>query len=150
METSNDSSTAKDFYDSAPVVLSRHKIQDWRVAIWLHYRSRGRRMCFRGDKGFNMSTLRQSLQSKAMASRSAATNQSSPFPSQCRKDDLKKPQAKDVNVTAPDSPINSDFRIQGQTGVPHLNERSSNPCRQLWTWWNLLHHWSYWRHSQQC
>jgi hypothetical protein len=91
METSIDSSTAKDFCDSAPVVVSRHTIQDWRVAIWLHYRSRGRRMCFRGDKGFNMSTLRQSLQSKATASRSAATNQSSPFPNQCRKGDLKKP-----------------------------------------------------------
>jgi hypothetical protein len=41
--------------------------------------------------------------------------------------------AMDANVTTSDSPINSDFRIQWSNGVPHLNERSSNPCRQLRT-----------------
>jgi hypothetical protein len=74
MEMGNDSSAAKDFSnqkkvittnDSTLVVVLRHKIQAWRVAIWLHFGSRGRRMCSRGDKGFNMSVLHQSLQSKA-------------------------------------------------------------------------------------
>jgi hypothetical protein len=70
MEMGNDSSVAKDFSgkkkviatnDSSPVIVSRHKIQAWRVALWLHFGSRGRRMCFRGDKGFSMSALHQSL-----------------------------------------------------------------------------------------
>jgi hypothetical protein len=48
METSNDTSAAKDFSgqkkiiminDCAPIAVSRHKIQAWRVAIWLHFRS---------------------------------------------------------------------------------------------------------------
>jgi hypothetical protein len=74
MKTGNDSSIAKDLSDQKKVIttndfalvaISRHKIQAWRVAIWLHFGSRGRRMCFPGDKGFNMSTLHQSQQSKA-------------------------------------------------------------------------------------
>jgi hypothetical protein len=48
MEMGNAPSTAKDFSgqkkvittnDSALAVVSRHKIQAWRVAIWLHFGS---------------------------------------------------------------------------------------------------------------
>jgi hypothetical protein len=54
MQTSNDPSAAKDFSgqkqvittnDSALVVVSKNKIQAWRVDIWLQFGSRGRRMC---------------------------------------------------------------------------------------------------------
>jgi hypothetical protein len=51
MEMGNYPTVAKDFFgqkkiittnDSAPAVVSRHKIQSWRVAIWLYFGSRGR------------------------------------------------------------------------------------------------------------
>jgi hypothetical protein len=125
METGNDSSAAKDFSgqkkvittnDSAPVDVSRHKIQAWRVvAIWLHFGSRGSQMCFQGDKGFSMSTLHQSLQSKA----TRLPDLLQPinlvlFPANAGKETSKsRISATHANVTAPNSPINSDFKIQG-------------------------------------
>jgi hypothetical protein len=82
--------------DCAPAVVSRHKIQAWRVAIWLHFGSQGRQMCFGGDKGFSMSVLHQSLQSKATKLPDPPPLcQSSPFPSQRRKGDLKKSHISD-------------------------------------------------------
>jgi hypothetical protein len=124
MEMGNDSSAAKDFSsqkkvittnDFAPAVVSRHKIQAWRVAIWLYFGSRGRRMCFRGVKGFSMSALLQSLQSKA----TRLPDPPQPinlvlFPGNAGKETSKsRISATDANVTAPDSPLNSDFRSQG-------------------------------------
>jgi hypothetical protein len=80
-----------------------------------------------------MSVLHQSLQSKA----TRLPYPSQPinlvlFPTNAGKDISKsRIYAMDANVTAPDSPINFDFRIQGSMGAPHLNERNSNPCRLL-------------------
>jgi hypothetical protein len=124
MEMGNDLNAAKDFSgqkkvvttnDSAPVIVSRHKIQAWRVDIWLHFGSGGRQMCFRGDKGFGMSALHQSLQSKA----TRLPDPPQPidlvlFSANARKETSKSYiSAMNANVTTPDAPINSDFRIQG-------------------------------------
>jgi hypothetical protein len=124
METGNDSSAIKDFSgqkkvittnDSTPVADSRHKIQAWRVAIWLHFESRGWQMYFRGDKGFSKSVLHQSLQS--MMTRLPDPPQPINlvlFPGNAGKETSKsRISATGANVAAPDSSINSDFRIQG-------------------------------------
>jgi hypothetical protein len=90
----------------------------WRVAIRLHFGSRGRRMCFRGEKGFNMSVLHQSLQSKV----TRLPNLPQPinlvhFPAnEGKKTSKHRISTTDVNVTTPDPLINWDFIIQWANG----------------------------------
>jgi hypothetical protein len=90
-------------------------------------------MCFRGDKGFSMSALHQSLQSKVtrLLDPPQPTNLVFFLANAGKETSKSRISVTDANVTAPNSPINSDFRSQGQTDVPYLNECSSNPCTQL-------------------
>jgi hypothetical protein len=123
MKTSNEPSTAKDFSgqkkvittnDYAPAVVSRHKIQAWRVVIWLHFGSRGRQMWSWGDKGFNMSTLQQFLQSKETRLPDPPQPINLVLPTNAGKETSKSRISMTyADVTSPDSPINSDFRIHG-------------------------------------
>jgi hypothetical protein len=88
-------------------------------------------MRFRGDKGFNMSTLYQSLQSKA----TRLPDLPQPinlvlFPASAGNETSKsRISTTDANVTALDSPINSDFRIQRSNGCASLERAYFQPLQ---------------------